>query len=206
VKGYCLLNQNASTARDAPLSGEARRLSLWMMALYPSIDDDYCAHPQSHKQRSCKHGEEAVRFDGGKHDPKEQRHDAETPKVADRKNRSIHVVSMANPPIVQNRSDPDLFERLRAPRRQPPSRFPKQLRQPRDVDGDPSRLVLGQDLGLPCLGIVVAGAHEDERLSVGVPDDIAAGDRVDPRPPWRQRNARRLDANWMADGECREQA
>jgi hypothetical protein len=98
VKGYCLLNQNASTARDAPLSGEARRLSLWMMALYPSIDDDYCAHPQSHKQRSCKHGEEAVRFDGGKHDPKEQRHDAETPKVADRKNRSIHVVSMANPP------------------------------------------------------------------------------------------------------------
>jgi hypothetical protein len=58
-----------------------------MTALYPSIDDDYCAHPQSHKQRSRKHGEEAVRFDGGKHDPKEQRHNAETPKVAGRKNR-----------------------------------------------------------------------------------------------------------------------
>jgi hypothetical protein len=44
----------------------------------------------------------------------------------------------------------------------------------RDVDGDTSRLVLRQDLRLPCLGIVVAGAEVRQRLPIGVPDDIAA--------------------------------
>ena len=49
------------------------------------------------------------------------------------------------------------------------SAFPKQLRQPRDVDRDPPRLVLGQDFGLPGLGFVVAGVHVGQRLTVGVP-------------------------------------
>jgi hypothetical protein len=53
--------------------------------------------------------------------------------------------------------------------------LPKQLRQARDVDGDTSRLVLRQDLRLPCLGIVVAGVEVRQRLPIGVPDDIAAG-------------------------------
>ena len=97
MKGYCLLDQNATTARDAPLSGEGQRLSHWMATLYPSIDDDDCAHPQSHKQRSRKHGEEAARFDDGEGDPTEQRDNAETPKVADHKNWSTHVVTMAMP-------------------------------------------------------------------------------------------------------------
>jgi hypothetical protein len=99
VKGYCLLDQNASTARDAPLSGEAQRLSHWMATLYPSIDDDDCAHPQSHKQRSRKHGEKATRFDDGEHDPTEQCDNAETPKVANHKNWSTHVVTMAIPAL-----------------------------------------------------------------------------------------------------------
>jgi hypothetical protein len=33
----------------------------------------------------------------------------------------------------------------------------KQLRQPRDVDGDPSRLVFREHLCLPRFGVVVAG-------------------------------------------------
>jgi hypothetical protein len=68
-----------------------------MATLYPSIDDDDCAHPQSHKQRSHKHGEEAARFDDGERDPTEQCDNAETPKVADHKNWSTHVVTMAMP-------------------------------------------------------------------------------------------------------------
>jgi hypothetical protein len=36
-------------------------------------------------------------------------------------------------------------------------RLAEQLRQPRDVDGDPSGLVLRQHLRLPCFGFVVAG-------------------------------------------------
>jgi hypothetical protein len=53
-------------------------------------------------------------------------------------------------------------------------RPPKQLRQPRDVDGDPPRLILRQDLGLPCFGIVVAAVEVGEGLRVAVPDNIAA--------------------------------
>jgi hypothetical protein len=49
-----------------------------------------------------------------------------------------------------------------------PIGLPKQLRQPRDVDGDPSRLILGQDLCLACLGIIVARVNVCDRLSVGV--------------------------------------
>jgi hypothetical protein len=56
--------------------------------------------------------------------------------------------------------------------------LPEQLRQPRDVDGDPSRLVVREHVGLPCLSIVVAGVEVREGLTVGVPDDIAAGHRV----------------------------
>jgi hypothetical protein len=56
--------------------------------------------------------------------------------------------------------------------------LPEQLRQSRDVDGDPSRLVVREHLSLPCLGFVVAGIDVGERLTVGVPDDIAAGHRV----------------------------
>jgi hypothetical protein len=43
---------------------------------------------------------------------------------------------------------------------------------------DPPRLVLGQDLGLPSFGIVVAGVEVRQRLPVGVQDDIAAGHRI----------------------------
>jgi hypothetical protein len=74
--------------------------SLWMATLYPSIDDDDCAHPQSHKQRSRKHGEEAARFDDGERDPTEQCDNAETPKVADHKNWSTHVVTIAIPTLL----------------------------------------------------------------------------------------------------------
>jgi hypothetical protein len=70
-----------------------------MMALYPSIDDDDRAHPQSDKQWGRKHGEEAARFHGSEQEPTEQRHKANSPKVADRKNRSIHAASMANPRV-----------------------------------------------------------------------------------------------------------
>jgi hypothetical protein len=54
----------------------------------------------------------------------------------------------------------------------------KQLRQPRDVDGDPPGLVLRQDLGLQRLGFAVPGVDVRERLTVGVADDIAACDLV----------------------------
>ena len=54
----------------------------------------------------------------------------------------------------------------------------QQLRQPRDVDGDPPRLVLREHLRLQRFGIVVAGVEVRERLPVGIPDDIAARDLV----------------------------
>jgi hypothetical protein len=53
--------------------------------------------------------------------------------------------------------------------------FPEQFRQPRDIHGDPRRLVLCQDLGLPCLSFVIAGVKVRQRLPVGVTHDIAAG-------------------------------
>jgi hypothetical protein len=49
-------------------------------------------------------------------------------------------------------------------------RLPEQLRQPRNVDGDPSRLVLRQHLSLPSLSFVVAGVEVGKGLPVGVPD------------------------------------
>jgi hypothetical protein len=55
-------------------------------------------------------------------------------------------------------------------------RAAEHLRQPRDVDSDPSRLVLRQDLGLPRLVLIVSGVKVRERLPVGVADDVTAGD------------------------------
>jgi hypothetical protein len=63
--------------------------------------------------------------------------------------------------------------------------FSKQLRQPRDVNGDPPRLVLRQDFGLPRLGIVVAGVEVRQRLPVGVADDLAAGLGVGVTRGWK---------------------
>jgi hypothetical protein len=69
----------------------------------------------------------------------------------------------------------------------------QQLRQTRDVDRDPSRLVLGQDFCLSCFGITVAGVYEGERLPVGVPDDIAAW-------RWVGVPGRREAAGWFCHG------
>jgi hypothetical protein len=44
----------------------------------------------------------------------------------------------------------------------------KQLWQPRDVDGDPPRLVRRQHLRLPCLVRVLPRIHVSQRLPVGV--------------------------------------
>jgi hypothetical protein len=57
--------------------------------------------------------------------------------------------------------------------------LPEQLRQPRDVDGDASRLVCGQHLRLPRLGLNVR-----KFLPVGVPDDITVRRPVG--APWRR--------------------
>jgi hypothetical protein len=46
-------------------------------------------------------------------------------------------------------------------------RLPEQLRQPHDVDGDPSRLVLGEHLRLPGLGLVLSRIEVRERLLDG---------------------------------------
>jgi hypothetical protein len=54
----------------------------------------------------------------------------------------------------------------------------QQLRQPRHVDGDPASLILRQHLGLQRIGFVVPGVDVDERLAVGVADDVPARDRV----------------------------
>jgi hypothetical protein len=53
--------------------------------------------------------------------------------------------------------------------------LPKQLRQPRNVDGNPARPVLRQHLRLQRFGRVVAGVQVGERLAVGITDDITAG-------------------------------
>jgi hypothetical protein len=52
---------------------------------------------------------------------------------------------------------------------------PEQLRQPHDVDGYSSRLVLRQHLCLESFGYVVAGVDVRERLPVGIPDDKPPG-------------------------------
>jgi hypothetical protein len=56
--------------------------------------------------------------------------------------------------------------------------LPKQLRQPRDVDGDPPRLILREHLRLQRLDLGLSRVDVGERLPVGVPDDIAAGNPV----------------------------
>src|ERR1700722_13070684 len=66
--------------------------------------------------------------------------------------------------------------------------LPKQLRQPRAVDGDPSRLVLHQHLRLPCFDVGVARVDVRECQPVGVSDDITAGYRVGWRGAGKRRN------------------
>jgi hypothetical protein len=68
-------------------------------------------------------------------------------------------------------------------------RSPKQLRQPRDVDGDRPRLVFRQHLGLQRFGFAFSGVDVGDRLTVGVTDDIAAGDLFG--APGRREAARR---------------
>ena len=63
-------------------------------------------------------------------------------------------------------------------------RLPEQLRQPRDIDGDRSRLVLREYLRLPGLIFVVAGVEVGKGPPVGVPDDVAAGHRVSVPGRW----------------------
>ena len=46
--------------------------------------------------------------------------------------------------------------------------LPKQLRQPRDIDGDPPRLVFRQHPGLRGVGFAVLGVDVDEGLTVDV--------------------------------------
>jgi hypothetical protein len=65
--------------------------------------------------------------------------------------------------------------RLNASARRLQSALPEQLRQPCDVDGDAARLVLRENLRLSCFVFVVARVDVNERLAVGVADDVAAG-------------------------------
>jgi hypothetical protein len=53
--------------------------------------------------------------------------------------------------------------------------FPEQLWQPRDVNGDPSRLVVREHLRLSGISLGLPTVEICERLTGGVPDDIAAG-------------------------------
>jgi hypothetical protein len=53
--------------------------------------------------------------------------------------------------------------------------LPKQPRQPRDVDGDPSRLVLREHLRLTRFGFVLSRVDVRERLPVGVPETDLPG-------------------------------
>ena len=53
-----------------------------------------------------------------------------------------------------------------------------QYRPPRDVDGNSTRFVRGQHLGLQRLGFAVSRVNPRERLSIDVTDDIAARDLV----------------------------
>jgi hypothetical protein len=69
----------------------------------------------------------------------------------------------------------------------------KQLGQPRDADGDPSRLVFRQHLRLPRFGFVFAGVEVRQRLPIGVPDDVSAGHPVGAP-------GRREAAGWFCHG------
>jgi hypothetical protein len=59
-----------------------------------------------------------------------------------------------------------------------PRTLPKQLRQPRHVDGDAPSLVFREYLRLPRLDLGLAAVDVSGRLSTGVTDDVAAGYRV----------------------------
>jgi hypothetical protein len=78
------------------------------------------------------------------------------------------------------------------------ARPPEQLRQPSNVGGNPSRLVLRQHLRSQRFGFVLSRADVRERLPVGVPDDMAAGHLVS--TPWcgeaASSRARRRDRVW----------
>jgi hypothetical protein len=50
--------------------------------------------------------------------------------------------------------------------------LPERLRQSRDFDGDPSRLVFREHFRLPRFGFVVPGVDVRERLPIGVPDEL----------------------------------
>jgi hypothetical protein len=52
---------------------------------------------------------------------------------------------------------------------------PKQLRQPRDVDGDPSRLVIREHLRLSGISLGLPTVEIRECLPGGVADDVAPG-------------------------------
>jgi hypothetical protein len=54
----------------------------------------------------------------------------------------------------------------------------EKLWQPRDVDGDPSRLIFREHVRLPRLDLGLAAVDVGDRLSTGVTDDVAAGYRV----------------------------
>ena len=57
-------------------------------------------------------------------------------------------------------------------------RLPEQLRQPRDVDGDPSSFVVREHLCLSGISLGLPTVEIRERLTGGVADDIAAGHLV----------------------------
>jgi hypothetical protein len=78
------------------------------------------------------------------------------------------------------------------------SAFPSNSRPPCDVDGDAPRLVLRQDVGLSSFGVTVASRHgscpkilhqmmkeNGTGLPVGVPNDVAAGDRFGSPGSWQ---------------------
>jgi hypothetical protein len=58
--------------------------------------------------------------------------------------------------------------------------LPKQLRRPSDVDGDSTRLVLREHLGLQRFGRVLTQVQIGERLAAGVADYVTTGDGVGP--------------------------
>jgi hypothetical protein len=78
-----------------------------------------------------------------------------------------------------------------------------QVRQPRNIDRDPPRLVRREHLRLAGFGITVAGVDEGKGLPVGVADDIPARDGIGmPRaqgsggPSFRARRVRRPVVVW----------
>src|ERR1700722_16604399 len=56
-----------------------------------------------------------------------------------------------------------------------PLALPKQLRQPRDVECDAARLVGGEHLGLPRVGLALTAVQIGDSLTVRVTNNVAAG-------------------------------